>query len=270
MRSSIILLACFSIVVFRYCLSVEVFIHFLLLLSTFDLLLMIVGETAHFWDSTINQNSTIYSRCCLIFGIFLNYFISLLFLSVHMTMNGTNPFLIEICRITSEKDHPRSERSSIPTLITYILFILIDLITFSWISISYKDISNLKRKRLATVFFSSLIYTHYSEHERLTMVNHSLKRLFNICVFLLSNLLVILPIITIKLLKISLTNHPRLMFLYLTTLPWIDCIGFLLYDEIRLNRSKWFARRSIRSKTQLRQQQIGRRLSSYREYVPVI
>ncbi|CAF0787548.1 unnamed protein product [Adineta ricciae] len=81
---------------------------------------MIVGETAHFWDSTINQKSTIYSRCCLTFGIFLNYFISLLFLSVHMTMNGTNPFLIEICRITSEKDHPRQERSSIPTLITYI------------------------------------------------------------------------------------------------------------------------------------------------------
>ena len=54
-RCIIIFLTCFSITIFHQCLSFEIFIHFLLLLSTFDLLLIIIGETAHFWDSTVNH-----------------------------------------------------------------------------------------------------------------------------------------------------------------------------------------------------------------------
>ncbi|UJR23352.1 hypothetical protein I4U23_026364 [Adineta vaga] len=271
-RSIIIVLACLSIFIFHYCLSIEIFLHFVSLLSTFDLLLIIVGETAHFWDSTINHKSSIYSSCCLIFGIFLNYFMALLFLSIHITINGNNPFLIEICQITSGKDYLNRDKSLIPTIITYILFLLMDLITFSWIFMSYRDISNLKRKRLATVFFSSLIFTHFKEHERSAMVNHSLKRLFNIILFLISNIILILPIITIKLMRISLTTHQRLFFLYLTTLPWIDCIAFLFYDEMKFNSMKWFSKGPIPipNQTQVHQQRVGRRLSAYQECVPVI
>jgi hypothetical protein len=49
---------------------------------------------------------------------------------------------------------------------------------------------------------------------------------------------------------------------YLTTLPWIDCITFLFYNEMRFNWKKCFSKKIIVDE---RQQRIGRRLSSYRE-----
>ena len=70
--------------------------------------------------------------------------------------------------------------------------------------------------------------------------------------------------------KISLNTYQQMFFLYFTTLPWIDCIAFLLYDEIKLNKTRSFLRKSTRNETPLYQQRIGKRLSSYRECVPVI
>ncbi|CAF1475674.1 unnamed protein product [Adineta steineri] len=272
-RCIIIFLVCFSIILFQKCLSIEIFIHFLLLLSTFDLLLIIVSETAHFWDSTINHKSTLYSKCCLVFGIIINYFVSSLFLSIHITMNGENPLIIDICQKTTKTVikylhiQTSHEKSLIPTIITYVLFILIDLLTMAWIFISYRDISNLKRKRLATVFFSSLIFTNFKEHERLTMVNHSLKRLLTLILFLISNIIIILPIITIKIFHISLTVHQRIIFIYFTTLPWIDCITFLFYEEIKFPRIKLFSKKQNSDEDAQRRQRIGRRLSSYQEFI---
>jgi len=232
---------------------------------------MIVGETAHFWDSTINHKSTLYSKCCLISGFVFNYFISILFLSIHITMNGDNHLIIELCQINKRTNifnqNSYNEKSLIPTIITYVLFILIDLLTFSWIYITYRDVSKLKQKSLATVIFSSLVFTKFKEQERIEMVNHSLKRLVIIYLFLISNIIAILPILTIKIFDISLYISYRLVFIYLTTLPWIDCITFLFYDETKFNRIKFVSRKIISNRNYQHRQRIGRRLSSYRENI---
>ncbi len=266
-RCLIIFLSCFSLIIFHHCLSIEIFIHFLLLLSTFDLLLIIIGETAHFWDSTINHKSTLYSKCCVIFGMIFNYFIACLFLSIHITINGENPVLIEFCQ-TKKKGFfsiENNEQSPIPTMITYVLFILIDLLTCSWIYVSYRDINNLKRQRLATVFFHSLIFTKYKTNERVAMVNRSLKRLLVISLFLLSNIFATLPLLTMKIYDLSMNIYVKIIFIYLTILPWMDCLTFLFYDEMKFNGIKIFSKRTILNEHFHRQQRIGRRLSSYRE-----
>jgi hypothetical protein len=248
----------------------EVFIHFFLLLSTFDLLLIIIGETAHFWDSTVNHKSTLYSKCCLIFGMIFNYFLSSLFFSIHITMNGESPIIIELCQTTRKKDflfldNNNDEMYLIPTIISYVLFILIDLLTCSWIYVSYRDINSLKRKRLATVFFHSLVFTRFKKYERSAMVNRSLKRLLSISLFLISNIISTLPLLTIKISNISLNTHQRIIFIYFTTLPWIDSITFLFYDEMKFNGIKIFSKKIVVNDNFYRQQRIGRRLSSYRE-----
>jgi len=185
-------------------------------------------------------------------------------------MSGENPIIIELCQITRKKyyltQNHTDERSLIPILITYVLFILMDLLTMSWIYVSYKDIFNLKGKRLATVFFYSLVFTKYNERERIAMVNRSLKRLLAICLFLLSNIIVTLPILTINIFNLSLNIYQRLVLVYLTTLPWIDCITFLFYDEMRFNWNDCFSKRNIVNENYTRQQRIGRRLSSYKEH----
>jgi len=264
-RCITIFLICLFVLIYNQCLSLELFIHFLLLLSTFDLFLIIIGETAHFWDSTINYKSTLYSKYCLIFGIFFNYFLSILFLSIHITIDGDNPFSIDLC--TSIKQKLRFDeinQSLIPIIILYILFILLDLLTLIWIYTSYKDIEKLKRKRLATVFFYSLVLTKFKEHERSTMVNRSLKRLLSICLFVLSNIIVILPILTIKIFHIKLNLYFRIFFLYLTILPWCESITFLFFNEMKFNLLKKTSPKKI---DPLLQQRIGRRLSSYRESI---
>jgi hypothetical protein len=270
-RCIVICLACSFLIISNQCLSIEVLINFLLLLSTFDLLLIIVSETAHFWDSTINHKSALYSKFCLIFGMIFNYFVSILFLSLHIIMSGSNPFSIEICQVTTAKlflyQISYDEKSSIPTMIAYVLFILIDLLTFSWIYISYRDICNLKRKRLATIFFYSLVFTKFNEHERSAMVNRSLKRLHILCLFVLSNIIVILPVLTIKVFDISLNINQRIFFIYLTSLPWLDSITFLFYRETKFNYINCFLKKTNLNENYLRQQRIGRRLSSYRDNI---
>jgi hypothetical protein len=64
-RCIILFLACFPIILFNQCLSIEMLIHLLLLSSTFDLLLIIIGETVRFWDSTINHKSTLCSNLAI-------------------------------------------------------------------------------------------------------------------------------------------------------------------------------------------------------------
>jgi len=214
-------LICFSLVIYNECLTFELFIHFLLLLSTFDLFLIIIGETAHFWDSSINYKSTLYSKYCLICGIFFNYFLSILFLSIHITIGEDNPLTINLCKsIKKQIIFNENEKSFIPLIIIFILFILVDLLTFLWIYTSYKDIRKLKHKRLATVFFYSLVFTKFKENERTNMVNQSLKRVLSICLFILSNIIVILPILIIKIFNIKLNLYIRIFFIYLTILPW--------------------------------------------------
>ncbi|CAF0797855.1 unnamed protein product [Rotaria sordida] len=268
-RCVVIFLSCLSIIMFNQCLSIEIFIHFLLLLSTFDLLLIIIGETAHFWDSTVNHKSTLYSKCCLIFGIILNYFVSILFLSIHSTVSSESSLMIEICRITTEKNfflkNFHDEKSFIPTMIVYVLFILIDLLTFSWIYISYKDIYHLKRKSLATVFFRSLVFTKFKQSERSLMVNLSLKRLLTICLFVISNMITTLPVLTMKIFNISLNIYQRIFLIYFTTLPWLDCITFLFYHETRFIKINFFSKKITSNDNYNRQHRIGRRLSSHQQ-----
>jgi hypothetical protein len=264
-RCITIFLICLFLLIYNQCFSFELFIHFLLLLSTFDLFLIIIGETAHFWDSTINYKSTLYSKYCLIFGIFFNYFLSILFLSIHITIDGDNPFTIDLClTIKYKQKFDETNKSLIPLIILYILFILFDLLTLIWVYISYKDIGKLKRKRLATVFFYSLVLTKFKEHERSTMVNRSLTRILSICLFISSNIIVILPILTIKIFHIKLNLYFRLFFIYLTILPWCESITFLFFNEMKFNLRKISS--SIKTNPQL-QQRIGRRLSSYRESI---
>jgi hypothetical protein len=265
-RCIIIFIICFFQIIYNECLSLEYFIHFLLLLSTFDPFLMIISETAHFWDSTINYKSTLYSKCCLTFGIVFNYFLSSLFLSIHITMGGDNPLVINICKTTKQKvffiQTHHNEKSLIPIIILYVFFILINLLTFAWIFITYKDISKLKRKRLATVFFYSLVLTKFKEHERSKMVNRSLKRLVSISLFSLSNIIVILPILTIKTFSIPLNIYFQVFFIYLSILPWCESTTFLCFNEMK------YIRKSFQSdKSYHLQQRIGRRLSSYRESI---
>jgi hypothetical protein len=137
----------------------------------------------------------------------------------------------------------------------------------SWIYVSYKDIFNLKGKRLATVFFSSLVFTKFKERERLAMVNRSLRRLLAICLFLISNIIVIIPILTINIFNIPLNINQRIFLVYMTTLPWIDCITFLFYNETRFNWKNCFSKKIIINENYQRLIRIGRRLSSYKENV---
>jgi hypothetical protein len=264
-RCGIIFLLCFFLLIYDKCLSLEIYQHFLLLLSTFDLFLIIVGEAAHFWDSTINYKSTLYSKYCLIFGICFNYFLSCLFLSIHITMGGDNPLTLNLCKSIKQKLFNQindNEQSIIPTRIVYVLFLLLNLLTFIWIYISYKDICKLKRKRLATIFFYSLVLTKFKEHERSKMVEQSLKRLLSICLFVFSNMIVILPILTIKSFNIQLNVYLRSFFIYLTILPWCESITFLFFNEMKYN----FLKRNFPISNR-NHQRIGRRLSSYRESI---
>lgn len=184
-------------------------------------------------------------------------------------MNGDNPILIEFCLKTVQQlfflQNVSEDKSLIPILITLILFIIIDLLTCSWIYISYRDINHLKRKRLATIFFQSLVFTKFKQNERLTMVNRSLKRLIFIGLFLLSNILSTLPLLIIKISNKNLNLQQRLVFVYLTVLPWIDAICFLFYDEMRFNGIKIFSKQIVFDESFYRQQRIGRRLGLYQE-----
>lgn len=269
-RCTIIFFACLSIIVTSECLNIELVLHFLLLLSTFDLLLMVIGESVHFWDSAINRKSTLHSKCCLIFGILFNYFVSSLFISIHITMSGDHPMLMELCQTKRKRFFliPRNsnERSLIPTLITYMFFILLDLLTCAWIYISYRDISNIKEKRLVTLFFHSLVFTRFKDHERTTMVNRSLRRLRVIILSVLSNIFVILPVLTIKIFDISLSKFQRMFLVYFTMLPWLDCLTFLSYDETRLNGIGCCPKNTSGKTERYQRQRIGRRLSAYRDF----
>lgn len=263
LRCFIVFLICFSLFIYNQCLSLNYLIHFLLLLSTFDLFLIIIGETAHFWDSSINHRSTLYSKYCLVFGLFFNYFLATLFLAIHITIGGENPITIDFCQIIERKSNSnlQQEKSSIPTRILYIFFILLDLLTLLWISISYKDIGKLRHKRLATVFFYTFVFTKFQENQRAKMVNQSLKRLLAVSLFLFSNLIVILPVLTLRVLKISLNDYLRIILIYFTALPWCESITFLFFSEMKYHSMK---NTFQTTKTcQLQQQRIGNRLSSY-------
>ncbi|CAF3539764.1 unnamed protein product, partial [Adineta steineri] len=240
-RCLTIFIICISILIYNECLSLGFFIHFLLLLSTFDLFTIIIGETVHFWDSTINHKSTLYSKNCLIFGIFLIYFLSSLFLFIHIILGGNNPLILNLCKSTEQKlvfnltnDY---EKSLIPTIIIYLLFILANLLTFLWICISYKDIYKLKHKRLATILYYSFVLTEYTKYERTKLINQSLKRLLSICLFILSNIIVILPVLTMKILNITLNYHIQIIFIFLTVLPWCESITFVFFDEMQSYKS---------------------------------
>jgi hypothetical protein len=185
-------------------------------------------------------------------------------------MNGESPILIKLCQITQKKilfffQNINDEKSLIPTLITYVLFILIDLLTCSWIYVSYRDVYNLKRKCLASVFFHSLIFTKFTKYKRAAMINRSLKRLLIISLFVISNIISTLPLLMINIFDLSLNNYQKIFFIYLTTLPWMDCLIFLFYDEMKFNGIRIFSKRSVLNEHFYRQQRIGRRLSSYRE-----
>lgn len=258
-RCIIIFLICFFLVNYNQCLKFEYIHHFLLLLSTFDLFLIIIGETVHFWDISINHKSTLYSKYCLILGLIFNYFLSSLFLSIHITIGENNPLIIDLCQIYENK-----KSSLIPKKIIYILFILIDFLTFLWIYITYKDIKKLKHKRLASVFFYSLVFTKFRNNERLNMVNKSLKRLLSIYLFLLSNIIVILPVLTIKIFNINLNIYFRIFFIYLTNLPLCESITFIFFHEMKF----YFIKKNFQTKLNYQlQQRIGRRLSSYQESI---
>jgi hypothetical protein len=94
------------------------------------------------------------------------------------------------------------------------------------------------------------------------MVEQSLKRLLSICLFVFSNMIVILPILTIKSFNIQLNVYLRSFFIYLTILPWCESITFLFFNEMKYNFLKKKFPISNRN-----HQRIGRRLSSYRESI---
>lgn len=265
LRSIVVWIICAFLLLADRCFTWEYFLHFLLLLSSFDLFLIIVGEIAHFWDSTINHASTLYSKCFLLFGLFSVYFVSSLFLSIHITMGGDNPFIFVLCQNIERKFFVNSselEQSLIPTIILYVLFWLLNLLTLFWIYISHNDIAKLRRKRLATVFFYSLVFTKFKETERMAMVDSSLKRLLAISLFTLSNMLAILPILTLKVFRVTWTPPFYLCLICLSALPWCEAFTCLLFPEFRY----YPIRNPIRSaKEQILQQQIGSRLSSYSE-----
>ncbi|CAF4636322.1 unnamed protein product, partial [Rotaria sp. Silwood2] len=230
--------------------------------SDYDL----AARQAHFWDSTINYKSTLYSKYCLIFGIVFIYFLSGLFVSIHMTMSGDNPLIINICQLIKQKvfffQYYDNETSLIPTRILYIFFILLNLLTLTWIYTSYKNISKLKRKCLATIFFYTLVLTKFEGNERSNLVNRSLKRLLFVLLFVLSNIIAIFPALTIKAFNITLNINFRIFFTYLTILPWCESLTFLFFTEMKFN----FIKKSFKSKKNPDlQQRIGTRLRSYRE-----
>ena len=265
-RCVTILLICSFLIIYNECLSLGLFIHFLLLLSTFNLFLMIIGETAHFQDSIINYRSSLNSKYCLIFGIFFNYFLSSLFLSIHITIGGDRPLTLNMCTSVEGNvfvNNNEDETYIIPIIIIHILFVLLDLLSFAWIYISYNDIFKFKRKHFATVFFHSFVFTRCKIYERATMVNQSLKRLLSIYLFVLSNIISILPVLTIKTLNITLNIHFRLFFIYLTVLPWCESVTFLFFKEMQVNFRKKIFRLN---ENYLLQKRIGKRLSSYRLY----
>jgi hypothetical protein len=94
------------------------------------------------------------------------------------------------------------------------------------------------------------------------MVNQSLKRLLCICLFILSNIIVILPVLTIKVLNITLNKYFQTFFAYLTILPWCESLTCLFFNEMKFNFMK---KNFISKKNHLLQQRIGTRLSLYRE-----
>ena len=265
-RCIVVFLIAFFLVVYDRCLSLEFLVHFLLLLSTFDIILILVGETAHFWDSTINHKSTLYSRCFLTFGVGFTYFVSSLFLSIHITMGGDNPLVITLCKTMTRKvslyQHIDTEKSAIPTLILYVLFILLDLLAFAWLYISYKDIAKLKRKRLATIFFYSLLFTRDKEDERAKMVLRSLQRLRSAGLFILSNTVVILPVLTVKALDLKLNSYFQNILIFFSILPWCESLAFIFFNELKYVYTRAAPRVT---KDDHLQQVIGTRLSAYRE-----
>ncbi|CAF4403148.1 unnamed protein product, partial [Adineta steineri] len=132
---------------------------------------------------------------------------------------------------------------------------------------SYKDIYKLKRKRLATILYYSFVLTDYTKYERTKLINQSLKRLLSICLFILSNIIVILPVLTMKILNVTLNYHIQIIFIFLTVLPWCESITFVFFDEMQCN----FIKNTFQSNRKHRiQEHIGRRLSAYREDNPPI
>ncbi|CAF0761413.1 unnamed protein product [Didymodactylos carnosus] len=265
------------------CFQFELITHCLLLISSFDIILFVISESAHFWDSSVQIKSSLYNYSCLIFGLCFIYFISSFFLSIHLTIGGKNPFIIELC-LVSEKNTEKlyeteilNQTSFIPTIISFVLFVLIDILTFSWIRIIYKEIYELKRKSLASVFFQSLVFTKYKAQERSHLVDLSLKRLQSAILFVSSNIVVIIPILIVKLFQLTLTTSIRLILIFLTSLPLCECLTFLFYEELKLTnvcfhtllkrceKEEVYILKST-SKTDCRyREEIGTKLSSYRE-----
>jgi len=99
------------------------------------------------------------------------------------------------------------------------------------------------------------------------MVNRSLKRLCAISLLLISNIIFTQPLLTIKIFNILLNVHQRILFIYFTTLPWLDCITFSFYDEIKFNGMKIFSKIIVSNENLYRQKRIERRSSSYRENI---
>jgi hypothetical protein len=126
-------------------------------------------------------------------------------------------------------------------------------------------IYSFKRKRLAIVFIHSSVFTKSKKYERSAMVNRSLKCLLAVNLFVISNIIFTLPLLTIRISNIPLNFHQRILFIYFTILPWLDCITFLFYDETKFNGTKNFSKKIVSNENLYRQQRIGRRLSSYRE-----
>jgi len=265
LRCLIIFIICLFLLIKQQCLVLDIYLYFLLFLSTFDLFLIIIGETAHFWDSTINYHSTLYSKYCLIFGLIFNYFLSILFLSIHLTISGENPFDLQLCQYKKKSSH-ENETSRIPIILLFGLFVLLNFCTLIWIYTSYKDIIKLKRKRLATIFFYSLLLTKFKENERSKMVAQSSKRLRSICLFVLSNSIVILPILILKMFHIQLNMFCRILFICLTILPWCESLTFLFYREMKIDFRK-LNFQSKQPKQNQQQQRVGKRLSSYQENI---
>jgi len=74
-------------------------------------------------------------------------------------------------------------------------------------------------------------------------------------------------LLTIKISNISLNVHQRILFIYFTTLPWLDCITFLFYDETKFIGMKTFLKIIVSNENLYRQKRIGRRSNSYRENI---
>ena len=181
-------------------------------------------------------------------------------------MGGDNPLVITLCKTMTRKvslyQNIDTEKSAIPTLILYVLFILLDLLAFTWLYISYKDIAKLKRKRLATIFFYSLLFTRDKEDERAKMVLRSLKRVRSAGLFILSNIVVILPILTVKALDLKLNSYFQNILIYLSILPWCESLTFIFFNELKYVYTRAAPR--VTKEDHL-QQVIGTRLSAYRE-----